>query len=228
MTELATAPHKSALVFDDPVSSLDRKWRHKVADRLVDEAKRRQVIVFTHDLIFLNDITEGAEKAGVPCGVRHIRRSSGAVGVIDADLPWDDMKIMERIDSLEKQARAFIKNGADKEDDNFKRESRHFYDDLRAAWERALEEVAFADVVMRHRDYIKGRDLIRVSALTETDCAAWAQNFERCCDYVAAHDASRGRNRAAPEPTELLADVQKLDSWVRDLKQRQAAAQNRQ
>jgi hypothetical protein len=29
LAELATAPHNSALVFDDPITSLDHKWRHK-------------------------------------------------------------------------------------------------------------------------------------------------------------------------------------------------------
>ena len=38
LAELATAPHSSALVFDDPITSLDHKWRHKVAERLVAEA----------------------------------------------------------------------------------------------------------------------------------------------------------------------------------------------
>jgi hypothetical protein len=98
---------------------------------------------------------------------------------------------------------------------------------LRAAWERALEEVAFAHVVMRHRDYIRGRDLVRVSALTEQDCQTWTDNFGNCSDYVAAHDESRGRNRAMPEPEELLRDVDTLNTWVRNLRERQKAAQVR-
>jgi hypothetical protein len=76
---------------------------------------------------------------------------------------------------------------------------------------------------MRHRDYIRGRDFIRVSALTEQDCRAWSENFEQCSDYIAGHDGSRARNRAMPEPDELLKDVQALDAWVKSLKQRQKA-----
>lgn len=76
LAELATAPHSSAPVFDDPITSLDHKWRHRVAERLVAEAAIRQVIVFTHDLIFLNDIMDAAHNAGCPCKARHIRRSA--------------------------------------------------------------------------------------------------------------------------------------------------------
>jgi energy-coupling factor transporter ATP-binding protein EcfA2 len=44
--ELSTADDPSGIVFDDPMSSLDYKWREAVAGRLVREAKTRQVIVF--------------------------------------------------------------------------------------------------------------------------------------------------------------------------------------
>jgi energy-coupling factor transporter ATP-binding protein EcfA2 len=227
LAELATASHSSALVFDDPITSLDHKWRHKVAERLVTESATRQVIVFTHDLVFLNDIMEAAAEAGRPCEARHIRRSAAVVGMVNTDLPWEGMKILERVDALEKQARSLMVVRTQKDEDTYKREAKYFYDDLRAAWERALEEVAFAHVVMRHRDYIKGRDLIRVSALTERDCQVWTDNFGKCSGYVAAHDESRGRNQAMPEPEELLQDVQALGTWVRDLKARQQSAQTR-
>src|SRR6202030_4140507 len=81
LAELATASHRSALVFDDPISSLDHKWRDRVAKRLVAEAKVRQVIVFTHDLIFLNDIEDAAERAGVACESRYVRTSATAAGI---------------------------------------------------------------------------------------------------------------------------------------------------
>jgi hypothetical protein len=51
--ELSTADEPSGIVFDDPVSSLDYQWRQGVARRLVQESKSRQVIVFTHDVVFL-------------------------------------------------------------------------------------------------------------------------------------------------------------------------------
>ena len=149
LAELATASHSSALVFDDPISSLDHKWRDRVAKRLVDEARVRQVIVFTHDLIFLNDIQEAAEHAGVPCETRHIRYTPTTAGIVNADLPWDGMKLRERIQKLQERARALAPVREQGDDVSYTRDARHFYDDLRAAWERALEEVAFAQVIMR-------------------------------------------------------------------------------
>lgn len=221
LAELATAPHNSALVFDDPVSSLDHKWRNKVAQRLVEESATRQVIVFTHDLIFLNDIEDAAHDKSLPFQARHIRRKPDAVGFINDDLPWEGMKIAERIDALEKNARALGRERSQQDDETYKRAARHFYSDLRDAWERALEEVAFAHVIMRHRDHIKDKDLLKVSVLTEQDCKSWNDNFGKCCDNMAGHDGSRGRNRSMPEPNELLTDVRALDGWVKAIREKQ-------
>ena len=63
--KLSTADNRSTIVFDDPVSSLDYKWREGVARRLVEEAKTRQVIVFTHDVVFLLRLKELAEEEQV-------------------------------------------------------------------------------------------------------------------------------------------------------------------
>lgn len=63
MAELSQASHQSARVFDDPVSSLDHSYRERIAKLLVDEAPMRQVIVFSHDEIFANDLLSFADTA---------------------------------------------------------------------------------------------------------------------------------------------------------------------
>lgn len=219
LAELATAPHKSALVFDDPITSLDHKWRQRVAERLVKESAVRQVIVFTHDLVFLNDIRDAA--AHLPFAARHIRRSSTTVGMVNDALPWTGMKIAERIDSLGKRARALGGVRANEDEDTYKLAAGVFYSDLRAAWERGLEEVAFAGVLLRHRDYINAKELARVTAFSAPDSETWADNYKKCSNLMSGHDESRGRNRAMPEPEELLQDVASLDTWVRGLRERQ-------
>src|SRR5260370_32017929 len=102
----------------------------------------------------------------------------------------------------------------------YKSGARPFYDGLRAAWERALEEVAFAHVIMRHRDQIKPKDLPQVSVLTRQDCQLWTNNFDKCCGLMAGHDQSPGRNRPPPQPDELLQDAHALGTRVPSLRDR--------
>src|ERR1700674_4500087 len=52
LAELETTNNGSGIVLDDPVSSLDHHYRLCVARQLVDTARQRQVVVFTHDIVF--------------------------------------------------------------------------------------------------------------------------------------------------------------------------------
>ena len=95
--ELSTADDRSAIVFDDPVSSLDYKWRDGVARRLVEEAKTRQVIVFTHDVVFLLRLKELADEEEVEQLDRYVRNLPGGAGVCAEELPWVALKVSSRV-----------------------------------------------------------------------------------------------------------------------------------
>lgn len=221
MTELATAAHQSALVFDDPVSSLDHRWRKKVAERLVAEAAQRQVIVFTHDLVFVNDLLDLAHGQQLPVRTTTVARGSAGAGQITDGLPWKGQRVEDRIDKLEKATRTAKQLYDNDQEAEYEAAATRIYDQLRASWERGLEEVAFSHVVMRHRDYINPKDLKKVSVLTDRDCDAFLAGYKKCCDVVDAHDPSSGRNAVPPPPPDLLRDIQSLKDWTASLRDRQ-------
>lgn len=61
LTEVNLNPASAAIVFDDPVTSLDHMRKKCIARRLVEEAATRQVIVFSHDIVFVTMLTELAK-----------------------------------------------------------------------------------------------------------------------------------------------------------------------
>ena len=65
LTEVGLNPASAGIILDDPVSSLDIKRKEYIAERLVKEAKTRQVIIFTHDLVFLTLLQGAAKTWGV-------------------------------------------------------------------------------------------------------------------------------------------------------------------
>ena len=93
---------------------------------------------------------------------------------------------------------------ANDDEDTYKVAAGVFYSDLRAAWERGLEEVVFAGVLLRHCDYINAKELARATAFSSQDSETWADNFKKCSNLMSGYDESRGRNRAMPELEELL------------------------
>ncbi|MCF8466212.1 MAG: AAA family ATPase [Sneathiella sp.] len=218
LTELANAVHTSALVFDDPVSSLDHRWRSKVAKRLASEAGVRQVIVFTHDMIFVNDLAQLAMERNTPIALAHLTRGQDVVGIVNKDLPWTASSIRDRIDKLEKAAREAKRLFDLHDDEGYKLAVTSLYSKLRATWERALEDIVFANVIMRHRDYINTKRLKQVTALEEGDVQTFQTGFQKCCDFVDAHDPSRGHDAEPPEPSEVMGDIQVLKDWSEALR----------
>jgi energy-coupling factor transporter ATP-binding protein EcfA2 len=223
LTELATASHDSTLVFDDPVSSLDHRWRNKVAERLIAETKRRQIVVFTHDLVFVNDLYEMANRADTDVRMVTLSRGPAGAGIVADGLPWRASRIPDRIDKMEKAARNARDLYERNDEDSYRNAALPIYGDLRATWERALEDVVFGAVIHRYRDYIETRHLRKVTVLEEADCATFETGFKKCCDLIEAHDPSRGRDADVPPPNEVLRDIETLKTWAASLRDRQKA-----
>lgn len=89
LSELALSDHDSGIVFDDPVSSLDHDYRDFVAKRLVDLAAGRQIIVFTHDVVFLDSLSRAAKDKGVKSAFRTVSRlpDNSRSGIIEDSIP---------------------------------------------------------------------------------------------------------------------------------------------
>jgi len=222
--ELAACEHISPIVLDDPVCSLDHRWRRKVATRLVREAKSCQVIVFTHDIVFAHDIMDDAAREGVPLHVQYIYRTAGIPGHSDSRLPWGIGSVADRIDELKKlynQAQTIHETATEHEYSEF---VTILYSKLRATWERAVEDVAFLKTILRHRDHISvNMNFKKVSVLDLQDCDDLINAHKKCCDITEAHDLSRARGPSLPDPTEILKDIERLESWITRIRHKQKA-----
>ena len=72
LAELKTAGHENAIVFDDPMSSMDVAFREAVAKRLAKESMKRQVIVFSHDPLFVCQLRLVSQDVGNHCAFRYL------------------------------------------------------------------------------------------------------------------------------------------------------------
>ena len=222
LTELATANHNSTLIFDDPVSSLDHKWRDKIAKRLAEESLIRQIIVFTHDITFVHDLLGYMEQVNTDkCKTTFLNKGITGVGIVNEGLPWIAKSVEDRIDKLEKDYKAAKVFHDNDDEDRYSEACVGIYNHLRATWERALEDIAFQRVIQRHRDYINQKNLKKATAFSVSDYEAFSKGFKKCCDITDSHDPSRGRNSSMPSPTDIKDDIEMLHTWVKDLKQRQ-------
>ena len=218
--ELSTADDPSGIVFDDPVSSLDYKWREGVAHRLVEEAKKRQVIVFTHDIVFLLLLKQFAEAEDVAELDQHVRQLSKGAGVCTEELPWVALKVSKRIGHLRKLLQQAEKLHLDGHQAAYETEASLIYGYLREAWERGLEEVLLGGVVERYRPSVQTLQVGVIADITVEDCKAVETAMTKCSKWLPGHDQAAAARADIPEPASLKVDIDALDSWLTAIRKR--------
>lgn len=218
LTELGTAPSRSAIIFDDPVSSLDEAWRERIARRLVSEAGARQVIVFTHDLLFLRFLLDDAKRQEVPCAHQYVRREN-EVGLCSADLPWIAMSTTDRIGRLRSRWQSAEKLFRTARG-SYEPDARDIYGLLREAWERATTEVLLNDVVERYRHSIETQKVRYLHDITEDDYKTLEAGMAECSRWIRGHDRPSADGTPFPEPEALKNRIEDLATWVKNIRDR--------
>ena len=224
LAELEAYGHTNPLVFDDPVSSLDHIWREKVADRLIREATKREVIVFTHDIVFTTAALYYAKIANIPLTLRSIQRFGNTPGSTADELPWKAAGVDQKIDALEKKIARLRKERRLMTTEVYDREASSFYSDMRNTCEKVVEEVVFANIVKRYDSHIPiNRDIMKVTVLDVPDCKTLLVAYKKCCDITDSHSNIAATNAAVPEPDEIAQDLNTLKNWVNNIRDKQKA-----
>lgn len=218
-TELATAENKSAIVFDDPVSSFDHVRREVIAKRLVKEAEGRQVVVFTHDIVFVMALKEWADRGGMEPTYRHIRGETQGFGVCYDGLPWSAKNVGERIGELRAKCHT-AKTVLEKQGrEVYEALGQNIYGLLREAWERAVEEVLLHGTIERFRKGVETKRLRKVE-IQAGDYDSVEEGMAKCSTWMPGHDIAPAVGARFPEPDEVLSDINALDAWVASVRQR--------
>jgi len=220
LAEIRSTTQKSTIIFDDPVSSLDHMWKNAISKRLVEEAKERQVVVFTHDLVFLHDLTSFADTENVENKFQMVTRFQGLAGKVHESLPFAGLNVKKRIGELNKRCQDVTVD--------FKMLSRPDYDikaisiyaDLRKTWEGAIEEILLNKAVLRFRPSIETQRLSKISDITENDLKIINDGMTKCSKWEGGHDHSSAVNDPVPEPDELRQDIAKIKEWVDSINKR--------
>ena len=230
LAELRLAPHANAVVFDDPVSSLDHVFSRRVAARLAKEGLHRQVVIFTHNIALLMEIKDAAmalAQSGTPVGVtvQTIRRGGSASGLTMQGAPWHAMKVGARADALERRAKAIVGMFQDGTD-GYNEEAARVYGLLREAWEAFVEEELFNGVVNRFRNSVQTLRLMEVE-ISDVDCHQLELNMSKASTWMTGHDKSKTLHDDRPAPNELLADIDVLRSFAKAVKDRRSTTKKR-
>lgn len=218
LAEANVSGGRGGVAFDDPVSSLDHKRRWHVARRLAEEAARRQVVIFTHDLYFLCILQQEAKEVGVDIAALSIRRTSGGYGICTDSLPFDGANCSKRVGilrNIQVDVARVSKNG---DEDTAAKMTRDAYAMLRQTWERGVEEVLFSGTVMRFSEGVYTQMLKEVD-VQDDDYRAIVTGMTKCSKF-SGHDGAAQANVPTPPPDELLADIDAFETWRKGVTKR--------
>lgn len=225
LAELSTIEAQSAIVFDDPVSSLDHLHRDKVAERLAAVGQSRQVIVFTHDLAFLLLLSEACKATvnapATPIAYRLVSKGADNAGFCHAEPPASVLPLDNVIAGMKTHLGNVKIHHQRGDQANWLREVTSFQDQLRTSWERAVEDV-ISPVVKRLSRKVDTTGMIKLSVLTKADHEAIRAAYGRCSALL--HSQPGEINPKLPTPDQIETEIHALEAWLADVKSRQNAA----
>jgi ABC-type multidrug transport system ATPase subunit len=207
LAEVAVSDGRSAIILDDPVSSLDLERRDYVAKRLVEEARRRQVVVFTHDLTFVYMLQEAAETAGQELHSQTLQRAFQQVGVVSDELPDKALSPSRRRKNLRNRLRTKLKPMYEAEDPDYEREADVLVTDLRKGYDQLIEEYLLAGVVRRLHSQVRVHRLHHVKL--SMDLVKRIETAIKKASNKAHHEAAEMQ----PRPYDLSELSEMLDEY---------------
>lgn len=218
LAELIVDNRKSAIVFDDPVNSLDHLWRERFANRIVEESRDRQVVILTHDLPFLKLLEFTAQKYQTTIDVCAIRRYGNQSGLPMEAPPWEALKTARRIGKLKGKLPQLEKLFNNPDPDDFINAVQAFYCQMRITWERLIEEWLFKGVVERFSVEIKTRNLRYIDTIDQNDNKIISDSMGRCSEFMHYGAPEYGGNSITYEDVNL--DFNNLNVYFNELKGR--------
>lgn len=217
LAELVTSQAYSAIVFDDPMSSLDHLYRKKVAKRLVEDAAHHQVIVFTHDLSILFQLKREAEALETDLHFQHVQKRSGTPGQISDELPMKAKAAAPLAHAIQKElkdAKGSFETMSDAKRTIF---IKGVLEQLREGWDQAIADF-IQPVLGRFDNQIKGGSIYKFLDLTEHDVKTITEARSRISEKM--HTASESENAGDISHAMLCSETKSLLDWLEEFKKR--------
>ena len=219
LADVGDKPHIAPFIFDDPISSLDHDYEWRVALRLSQLARDRQVLIFTHRLSLFGAVEEAAKKMGDSWKKdnlvqRFIRVYQGISGhpteevVASANTKKANNILLDR---LNQAISAGSKNGPEA----YERDAQVICTEFRKLLERTVEDDLLNQVVKRHRRSVQTDNRLgALSCITTEDC----QLIDGLMTKYSAFEHSQSSETPVriPEGDELRADLEQLVAWRAD------------
>lgn len=220
-TEAHLDGSKSALILDDPVTSLDHIRRALVATRLAALAQNRQVILFTHDVAFVADLKREAGATGVSVAERSVTRSRAderKPGACSTKHPWKAKDVPARPDELRQELGRIRSEASTWDEKQYGDAVAVWAGNLSETWERIFSQEIVGPVLAEGGLEVRPMMVKVLARFSEEDHREFDGSYARASQWAKRHDKSAAVNYVAPDIYKLEEELQLVESWFRRVK----------
>ena len=185
LCEMKLSEINMGLVFDDPVNSLDEQRKNEIACRLVEESVSKQVIIFTHDLVFVSSLISWCQLLKIQPDCHWIEK----IDTIPGNIYLNNTPSFESQYKSSGKAQEFyskaLKMGPEKREETIKQG----FAALRTSYESLVIFDLFNGVVLRFNERVS---IDRLSGVHFDHCVLdeLLDNYAQCCRYMEGHSHS--------------------------------------
>lgn len=217
LADISRIPHESAIIFDDPISSLDLDWEEKTARRLIELSQVRQVIVLTHRISLLGALT--ADNAVNSIHIRKEHWGCGEHGKIPlfAKKPINALSLIksERIP----QAKKMLETSGY---EIYEMYAKALCSEIRILIERVVEVEFLVGIVQRHSRKVQTLNkVMHLAKINSSDCNIIDEAMTTFSMFE--HSQPIETPVMTPTPEFLDAEVEKILIWHKEFKTRKVA-----
>ncbi|HEX5462165.1 MAG TPA: hypothetical protein VFX20_19525 [Steroidobacteraceae bacterium] len=220
-TEAQLDCSKSALILDDPVTSLDHTRRGLVASRLAQLAETREVILFTHDVAFVSDLKREAVARGIQVAERSVCRSRADAkkpGSCTTKHPWKAKDVSARLEELRQQLSQMRRESSAWDDAQYENAVAAWAGNLSETWERIFSQEVVGAVLAEGGLEVRPLMVKVLARFSDLDHREFDGSYSRVSQWARRHDKSAAVNYVAPDIDRLDEELHLVDGWFRRVK----------
>lgn len=220
-TEAHLDGSKSALILDDPVTSLDHIRRGLVATRLAALAETRQVILFTHDVAFVADLKREAGAKGVPIAERSVMRSRAderKPGACTTKHPWKAKDVQARLEELRQELSRIRRESSAWDEKQYEDAVAVWAGNLSETWERIFSQEIVGPVLAEGGLEVRPMMVKVLARFSDDDHREFDGSYGRASQWAKRHDKSAAVNYVAPDIGKLEEELHLVDGWFKRVK----------
>ena len=217
-TEAALDESNSGLILDDPVTSLDHIRRERVAERLVDFAQTRQVVVFTHDVAFVVELKGAAFRQEVAVAERWVERSRAGEklpGSCADTHPWKAKDVRARLGELREDLARLRSQSSEFDGQQYEDAVAGWAGKLSETWERIFSQEVVGPIMADGGLEVRPKMVKVLAEFTNEDHIQFNDSYGRVSRWTRRHDKSVHLNYVAPELNELEEELDMVDQWFK-------------